>query len=239
MRKTSKSIAAARRAAAKRQFTLKSRRSFNSRVKQIVMRNSETKMKVFSTSYNCVALNICLHNANTVIPIWKEATTSIWPTGGTSDAGRIGENINSLGVLVRAVFQIPHDRRNMRFKMYFVQYNSIQGDPGTTSDFYHWTLGNTMIDSVDKDTFPNVQYLGTYKCRAVDQTTGTQDKTILVKKWIPLKKRLTFKGTIGAPMNLKENGVLVIAPYDSVDTLATDIPISKIEIACSLYYKDL
>lgn len=203
------------------------------------MRNSETKMKVVSTSYDCVALNICQHNANTALPIWKETSTGIWPTGGTSDAGRIGENINTLGILVRAVFQIPHDRRNMRFKMYFVQYNSVQGDPATASDFYHWTLGNTMIDSVDKDTFGNVQYLGTYKCRAVDQTTGSQDKTILVKKWIPLKKRLTFKGTLGAPMNLRENGVLIIAPYDSIGTLATDIPISKIDIACSLYYKDL
>lgn len=237
--------AAARSRVARSNVVASRRKSLKRIVKDVVMKTTETKQKILATtivgnwSGAPSPLNKGCHNFHTVEYLWQDGgTLALWPTAGTSDAGRVGDNVNALGIHLRAVLQIPHDRRNMRCKMYFVQWNTSQGDPYDRSLFYHWTMQNTHMDAVNKDNFASVRYLGTYGCRSVDQTTGSQDKTIMIRKWLPFKKKLTFRGSIGQPTNCKENGAIIFVPYDTVTALESDVLITRIQMTASLYFKD-
>lgn len=237
--------AAARSRVARSNVVASKRKSLKRIVKDVVMKTTETKQKILAfTTVGLYSgpgseLNKGCHNFHTVEHLWDDsATTGLWPISQTNDSGRVGDNINALGIHLRMVLQIPHDRRNMRCKMYFVQWNSNQGDPFDRTRFYHWTMQNTHMDSVNKDNFAGVQYLGTYGCRAVDQTTGSQDKTIMIRKWIPFKKRLTFRGGSGMPTNIKENGAIIFVPYDTVTSAESDVLITRIQTVATLYFKD-
>lgn len=203
-------------------------------VRKVLLQTTEGRYK--SRAVDGTTMN---HDVLTEIPIWTESTTGIWPSQGLTDGERTGDEIYTTGIMARLVLQVPHDRRNVKIKMWFLPYNSSQGVPTTKTDLFHAVSNNVMVDPIQTDRWKGIKYLGMHTCKAVDQTTGTQDKTIILKKWIPLKRKVTFQSDgVALPCSgVPERGTLVFACYDSIASLTTDMLITNSECAYTLYFK--
>lgn len=200
-------------------------------------------LKQAETCYRSVSRPLAnlYHDTLRVVPIWTNSDTSIFPPQGNSDGDRRGDEIIAQGIRMRMVIQIPFDRRNTILKMWYLPMNSAQGDPTNYGNFFHNVSGNSQLDPVQTDHWKGIRYLGLFKARSVDQnlTEVGNNKTILVNRWIPMKKRLCFiNDGSTVPGNIKEEGFIVIAPYDSISTSTLDIVVTNIETTFTLYYKD-
>lgn len=164
------------------------------------------------------------------------------PQQGVSDDERIGDRIMVQGFRLRMVLQVPWDRRNMNVKLWFIPYNTGQGNPTTYSDLFHNVSGNSQLDPIQIKRWPGVIFLGNYSLKPKDRDISAQqtDATIYINKWVKMEKSVYFKTDSGnIPSNLKEYGKIVFAPYDTINTLLTDNVITKAEITATLYFKDL
>jgi hypothetical protein len=144
------------------------------------------------------------------------------------------------------MFQIAGDRRNTSLAFYWVQHNSEQGSPGSYSDFFHNVTGSSMMDTLQKKKFPGVKFLGRLKADANDQwiagaySGAESSKSIYFNRFIPINKKVYFKADASnTPTNLKEYGTIVVAPYQNVNTLATDILVINCDMHATCYFKDL
>lgn len=176
--------------------------------------------------------------------LWSPTSTdvnSIWPLQNDSDSGRNGDMIQVAGIKIRGVFEVPNDRFNAKMKLYFVQWNSSDGTPTNQNEFFHNVSGNIMIDPIQNKRFRSVTKLGMIQCRATDVQQGTaQTKTIFFSKWIPMNKKVYFKGDGSEnPTNLKEYGSILFCPYDTISSVTTDMIIVNSELTYTIYYKDI
>ena len=210
-----------------------SRTKFAKAVRKVILSTAEKCYKsrqVDGQSFN--------HDSLGGVVIWNPSTTSIWPSQGNGDGERRGDEIYATGIMMRAVFQIPQDRRNTKFKMWYVAYDDQNTGGINKSTFFHNVSNNVMVDPVQTDRWRGVKYLGIYKCSASDQTTGSQDKTIIMKKWIPLKRKVNFQtDSSSLPIGVPPIGAIMIAPYDTITSVTTDTLITNSEITFTLYFK--
>lgn len=207
---------------------------FAQKVKKVILSTAEKCYR--SYNYDGTTFN---HDTLGTVGAWLPGVNTLWPPQGNGDGERRGDEIYTKGIMLRAVFQIPHDRRNTKFKLWFVQFDENQCGTLNKANFFHSVSNNVMVDPVQQDRWRNVKYLGTFACSAADQTTGSQDKTVIIKKWIPLKRRVTFQSDSSQqPIGVAERGYLAIAPYDSISSLTTDTLITNSEICYTLYYAD-
>lgn len=205
-------------------------------IKQVTLSQSET-------CYRSKSVQVLNYYHDTVRPIdiWGPGNLSLWPPQGLSDGERKGDEIYTTGIMYRGVFQIPFDRRNTQFKMWYVPYNTEQGDSAVYNNFFHNVTGDGIIDPVQTDRWKGIKYLGKFKARSVDQnlTEVGNDKTIHIKRWIPIKKKITFiNDGSQQPSNMQEVGRLIVLPYDAISTFTTDIVITRSENCFTLYFKD-
>ena len=208
-------------------------------VKNTLLRMAETNYK----SYD-IKGSIFRHDTLARHDLWSPSSTdanSIWPLQNDSDSGRSGDMIQVAGIKIRGVFEVPNDRFNAKMKLYFVQWNSGDGTPTTQSEFFHNVSGNIMIDPIQNKRFRNVLKLGMIQCRATDVQQGTaQTKTIFFSKWIPMNKKVYFKGDGSEnPSNLKEYGSILFCPYDTISSATTDNIFINSELTYTVYYKDI
>lgn len=207
---------------------------FARNVRKVLLQTTEGRYK--SRSLDGTTFN---HDTLTELKIWDESTLGIFPVQGLTDGERLGDEVYVTGIMCRMVFQIPFDRRNTKFKMWYVPYNSSQGNPSTKTEFMHTVSNNVMVDPIQTDRWRGVKYLGMFKCSSVDQEPAAQDKTVIIKKWIPIFRKVTFQqdGSSLPCSGLTERGSLIVAPYDSINTLTTDTVINNSECAFTLYFK--
>lgn len=178
------------------------------------------------------------HNSISELVLWDPGAAT-FPSQGNTDGERTGDEIMLTGIKVRIVMQIPWDRRNSKFKFYYVAHNSVQGNPALKSDLFHGTINNVMVDAMQTDRF-KVKKIGSARLYAQDMSATSQDKTIIKTFWIPIKKKVTFvnDGSKDIAQGLKETGKILILGYDSITTSQTDLICSYMEAAMTVYYKD-
>lgn len=212
------------------------RSKFAKAVKKVLLKTCETKYVSKS-----ISTTNFYHDTLKGINLWDGGATTLFPPQGDSDGNRNGDEIYVTGIMIRGVFTVPYDRRNMRMRMWFVPHNTNQGDPTVQSQFMHNITGNTLLDPIQADRWKGTQYLGDFTCKSTDQLTSAgNDKTIFFKKWLPIKRKVTFKeDSSQVPVSgMKESGYLVVTQYDTVTTLTTDVLITSSEISATLYFKD-
>lgn len=222
-------------------------------IKSISLRESETKYKSRNLEYGTIA-----HDSIVKIPIWdKDAIAfpeSILPQQGLKDNNRVGDRIHGLKIKLRCHFDIPWDRKNCKIKMYFLEYNSDQGDPTNYDTLFHHVTGNSRLDPVQiKRWGKSLRYLGDFRPKdmnasntlvnspaPVASVVATNTASIYVNRDIYLNRKIFFT-TDGAmtPSNIKENGCLLILPYSTINTTTDDNIVLGMEGAATLYYKDL
>jgi hypothetical protein len=232
----------------------KSTQSLVKLIKNINIKEAEVKYK--TTGFTHAAM---VHDNIYQMLLWSNSAT-IFPGQGTTDGSRVGDRIVCQGLKIRAVFDVPWDRKNVKLKVFYLPWNSDQGTPTTYGQFFHDITTNARLDPVQTKRWPGVKYLGTYQIepeRAPYYTYSSGDQTpaadvisantgtICVKKWIPMNKKLYFKADASTSVtNLKENGSIICIPYTTINTASTgvisgDNVILKAEMAVTVYYKDI
>lgn len=230
--------------------------SLVSLIKSINVKQAESKYKSISVDYPAM-----VHGNLYKQDIWS-SSVNLFPGQNSTDSGRLGDRIIAQGIMLRAIFDIPWDRKNCRLKAFYVPYNSDQGNPADYSTFFHNITGESRLDPVQKKRFPGVKYLGTYTIepeRASYYTYGSGTSapandevsantgTICIKKWIPMYNKKVFMKADASnqPSNLKENGCVVIVPYATLNTskdgvlLPGDTIVISGKLNATLYFKDL
>lgn len=207
-------------------------------IKRVTLKQSETKYR----TYNYTQPGAQTHNNVHSFHLWDAGASGssvIWPGQGTSDADRIGDSLFAVGIKLRMYFQIPSNRKNVTIKLWYLPYNSTQGDPTTYNDFFHNKTGIGLIDPVQTKRYPMLRYIGKFRLYSRD-VTDSADGSILVNKWIPIGRNINFNQDISyLPSNLPENGRILYLAYDTYTTVATDNVISRASMAATLYFKDV
>lgn len=221
----------------------KKRSNLVSLIKQINIKQAERKYK--STT---VTTGEMFHNQIYEFHIWGGSGVTAFdalPGQGNNDATRIGDRILLEGYKVRAIFQIPGDRKTTMVSIYWVPHNSDQGTP--SSDLLHNVTGNTLIDPMQKKRYPGAKLIGKYRCKPVDSmedagswATAQNSMPIYCSFWIPINKKVFFIADASTtPSNLKEYGTICIAPYHTYSALATDNIVVDAQLNATAYFKDL
>lgn len=252
MKKTRKTY---RKRTYKKKGTSLSTKRLVSLIKSVNIRQSETKYKTLSYDWGSM-----VHGGIYLTDLWS-STVNLFPGQNSTDSGRIGDRIVCQGIKIRAIFDIPWDRKNIKLKCFYVPYNTDQGSPDTYTNFFHNVTGESRLDPVQKKRYPGLKYLGTYQIepeRAPYYTyssgTGTPDAdvissntgTIAFTKWLPMNKNVYFNADASTtPSNIKERGGIVIVPYATLNTskdgviLPGDTILLSGKMSATVYFKDL
>lgn len=244
----------------KKVYKRKTSRSYGTKnlvklIKAVNIKQSETKYKTLNYDWGAMTHGNIYHK-----DLWSD-TIGLFPGQNSSDSGRIGDRIVCQGIKIRAIFDIPWDRKNIRLKCFYVPYNTDQGSPATYNNFFHNITGESRLDPIQKKRYPGVKYLGSFTIepeRASYYTYGSGTSapandeisantgTIAFTKWLPMKKNVYFNADASTqPSNLKERGAILIVPYATLNTAKDGIALSGDTILLSgkmsatLYFKDL
>lgn len=227
----------------------KKRQNLVKLIKDVQLDQSEMKYK--SGTYSVLSL---AHNNIYEAHLWSPTPgsgvtlTQIMPSQGTNDGTRIGDRIYLKGIMLRCMFQITGDRRNTSIAIYYIPHNSEQGSTGTYNEVFHNVTGSSRMDTLQKKRFPKAQFLGRYRVKPTDlhlyegisASHHANSASIYMKKFIPIEKKVYFKADASVqPSNLEEYGTIVIAPYQNVNTLGTDVLVVNCDIHATTYYKDI
>lgn len=212
-------------------------------VRKVIGNQKETKYRTKASSSNVGYKHDLVSVGSTVWETGATGSNNIWPNQGTDDNQRVGDEIYAKGLMVRGMLQVPYDRRTVKVDVYWLPYNSAQGDPtsdaASAGDLFHPVSGNKLLDPVQIRRWPGLIKLGRYCCRATDQAMSNGlDKTITFQKYISLGKKINFCGTSQIPSNMPELGRILLVPYDTISTSTLDTVITRSEIATTLYFTE-
>ena len=219
-------------------------------IKNVQLSQAETNYKTLSVTSSGMS-----HDGIYSFPIWGPLA-SVFPAQGSADDQRVGDRITASSIKIRLAMDVPWDRKNVKVKMYYLPYNSDQGNPTTYSQLFNNITGNSMLDPINFKRWKGIRYLGMYKPKDNDAAVyytyknaedapsaghlATNTATIYINKTINLGRKAWFQdGTDLQPSNFRENGTILLLPYATTDTSTLDTVIEKMEGAYTLYYKDL
>ena len=216
------------------------------RTKKLVKLIKSVSLKQAETCYRTIKNQSFAMNHNVikeVIPLWypgMPAGQTMFPSQGNTDGNRRGDEILCMGMRFRCQLNVPFDRRNSRFRFYFVQWNAQQGNPSVRTDLLHDVTGSILLDPVQTDRWKGrLHYMGTYSVSSRDLRQTADHSTILINRWIPMKKKINFINDGNEmPANLTEFGHIICLPYAYTGALSTDVIAENCQCTITLYYKD-
>ena len=229
-------------------------------IKTINIKQSESKYKSISPA-NTGALN---HNSIKRIDIWNDQSieANAYPAQGSTDGNRIGDRIICQGFKLRMILDIPFDRRQTTIKLFYLTYNSSQGEPSTFNNLFHDLHTSTMVDPIQTKRWPGLKYLGKFQSNnrniagqgryggyeATSSSGGalpadlvsSQTTQVIINKWIGINKKINFIADSSLqPSNMKERGCFLIMPYSTENTVGTDNVVLDCQYTITTYFKDL
>ena len=185
------------------------------------------------------------HNGFNIADIYQRGSNnSIWPPQGDGRDQRVGNEIYGKGFMIRASFCLAGDRRGTTLRFYLLSAKD-QGISRSHSNYFESITGNVALDPLDKHKFPLTKMIGTYKVpdrsaptTSIDGTFELIDTNIIVKKWIPFNKKITFNPGTQDPTGINSYLAIGVTAYDHNSALETDICVKSIDMMSSFYYSD-
>ena len=221
-------------------------------IRNVQLSQAETNYRSLQITGSAMA-----HDSIKTFPIWGPLA-SVFPTQGTADDERVGDRITASTLKIRLALTVPWDRKNVKVKMYYLPYNSDQGDPTSYNQLFNNITGNSMLDPINFKRWKGIRYLGMYRPADNDAATfrvvntssssdlpeadqiASNSATILINKTIKINRKCWFQdATDQQPSNFRENGTILLLPYATQNTTTLDNVILSMEGAYTLYYKDL
>ena len=172
------------------------------------------------------------HNVFTTVHL---NTAGNMPSQGTQEVQRVGDQINTSGFMIRALFGQKTDRPNVTFRWFIVKVP--KGSTYTYANWFRNITSNVMLDNINTD-FCKVLKQGTMRPNEAGLgATGGDEYTFVRKYFVPYKKLLKFGPADGSQTHNDEDIYLLIAPYDAFGSLVSD-NVAYMQAAFTLYYKD-
>lgn len=233
------------------------RTSFKTRVKRVLMKNSETKMYQFAEENVQLYHNQGYSQNGATIPqqirsmllfynIWAEIEK------GTAKFQRIGDKITPRGMSLKLWLTNKLDRPNIIYRIIVLRLPKAVGGATTgpaTQDIFDTaqldSVGNKLLLKIDNDRGFKALY---DRCVRVEQgfsaripvsSTIGAETHVLKKLWLRNKKArdITYDST--TTKQIVNNPIaLYVIPYDSFGTLVTD-NIASCAYYGTVYYKDV
>lgn len=244
------------RAAAKKKYSwrrkyTRGRTGFAKAVKNVILKTAETKfisrrltdtnMTEASTPSRFQLLHNTLNFYNIFNNTSPDAVKHPLPTQGDGDGNRNGDEIYATGIRLAGNIQVFSNFKSATFRMFLVEYNDhvfpTGSNLGTYNDVFHNVANSSMLDTFQHDRI-RPRYIGTLKIPARD-ILDAQDGTINFKRWIPMKRKLTFRQDDSPALatGIKNKVSLLFLPYDKLLT-GSGGHIADINVHATLYYKD-
>lgn len=210
----------------RRRVYRKTKRTFASRVRAIVSRAAESKIRD-----SVLAKTELYHNgvSRTVI----NGNTNL-PTQGTLGTERVGDEIFVKGFMCRFMFGQKADRPNVSFRIIVANVNKAY--LYSYSAWFRSITGNVLLDPVNADVVKVIKQYTIRPNQAALSATGDKEYTFAHKLWIPVGRKYRFP-TVGNDADCDNLYVFVIA-YDAFGSLTTD-NIAYWQMGVSCHYKDL
>ena len=235
---------------ARGKYSRRHRRTFQSRVTQVLMKKAETK-------YHDLAIdNVALyHNCGQFITLFPGYEVAIvdwfnpWKqiVKGTDRFNRIGDVITPRGMSLKMMLSTKADRPMTQFRILICTLPKVINGVITTARFdfrqvpNNISLDNNLISRVDTDKGVKVLYDKVISCHrnnAIYEGTGVKEGVRFLKLWIKRKRasNIVFD-TLSTDIVNKPLAIYVI-PYEQYNTLETD-NIATISGNMRMYYKDV
>lgn len=234
----------------RRKYT-RGRKGFAKAVKNVILKTAETKFisrrltdtvmlessapSRFQLTHNDLNFYNIFNNTS------PDSVKHPLPLQGDSDGNRNGDEIYSTGIRLAGNIQVLSANKTATFRMFLVEYNdhifSSGGSLSTYNQVMHNVSNSTMLDTFQHDRL-RPKYLGTLRVPARD-IQDSADGTINFKRWIPFKRKLTFRSddSPALAMGIKNKLSLLFLPYDKILT-TSGTHIADINVHATLYYKD-
>jgi len=236
--------------------TRKGRRSFKSRVTQVLMKKAETKFYHFAEENIQLNHNIGRNAGTALIPAMGSLTNmfNIWADipKGTGSSQRIGDRITPRGMALKIYVANKKDRPNTMVRIIIARVpKAINGSATTVSnvDPFETTLqlgnnGNKMLMNADTDRgvrflYDKIHRVGTQVAWRSTTANDQKEQTKVLRLWIKSKRSrdIVFDSTNSS--QIVNNPILMWAiPYEQYSTLETD-EVASIAYEGKLYYKDV
>jgi len=185
------------------------------------------------------------HNSFNIQDIYTRGSREgTWPPQGDGVGERNGNEIYAKGWMLRGSCCFAGDRRETTIRMYLVSPKDDDIDLQYDNMFTNIT-NNVAVDPLEKSKFRSTKLLGTYRVpdrsaptTSVDGTSELIDTNVIIKKWLPFNKKITFMPGTRTPTNINSFMKLVFTAYDHNSALETDICIKSTDLMTSFYYSD-
>lgn len=234
---------------------MRGNKGFAKAVKNVILKTAEKKFitrdlkdAVSWNGLNVVSATVDVfgqisvgHNApftvNIINNTYPDAAKHPIPAQGVSDQSRNGDEIYGGGFMLRMQIENDANKHNNTWKFWLVEWNSVQGNPCNPGEFFFTQTGNNLLDTVQNDRW-KAKLLGTYRTNARDVAVDAKTN-ILVKKWIPFRRKLSFRddASIIVSKGCKEIFTIVGVCYDSSNT-AFNTGAGNVRMNATFYYKD-
>lgn len=163
------------------------------------------------------------------------------PTQGDGDGNRNGDEIYATGIRISGSIEMNSDSKGCTYRMFLAEYNdsvfSSGSNIGTYNELFHNVANSSMLDTFQHDRI-KPKYLGTLRVRPEDQNDASLGN-INFKRWIPLKRKLTFRqdDSPALALGMKNKLAIFFLPYQAIATAAGAL-VGAINVHATLYYKD-
>lgn len=233
-----------------RKKLVRGKKGFAKAVKNVVLATAEKKFRSCdipaNSAYDSLAGGYALnHNSTVQMELINNnspaaANITYLALGGT-DETRTGNEVFTVGIMLRGSIAIPADRKNTKFRIFLLEYNSVVGDPTVYNQFYHNITGKNVLDPIRNDRW-SPKVIGSYTYKAHDTSSSPIDgqrTSILIKKWIPWKRQLSFSDTTSYQVTkgMKERLSLIVQTWDQQGSADTST-CGYIRLNATLHFKD-
>lgn len=231
-------------------YARKGRRSFQSRVKRVLLKTAETKYYDIGFEneqlyHNCGTFQTLFPGYVRAIPQWFNPWSVI--PKGTNRMDRIGDVIRPSGMSVKLWLANKWDRPQGMFRVIVAIVPKVVGSDITIPRFDPFqipnsgTLGNYMVMPADKDK--GVRFLYDRIIRIQNRLpavniNGTKENTTLLKLWIKRKRASKITFATATPEIVNKPLAIYVIPYEQYSTLNTD-NIASCAGFMRMYYKDI
>lgn len=225
-----------RKMAGKRKATRTKKMSFAKRVKRIVMKATEPKVK--RAYFGKVELyHNCFYSGTPVstgfVALLNDA--GIMPQQGIRDDQRVGDQINLSSFYLRMVIGQKADRPNITFRWWVLQIP--KGSPVNGANWFITTSSNVMLDDPNTDFVKVIRSGYIRPNQASLAATGGREYTFVKRVRVPYKKMVKFGPADAATTHNDNDLYFCLVCYDAFGSLPTD-NIAYVTATIDINYRD-
>lgn len=220
----------------KRRVFRKGRGKLVRMIRNVSIRNAETKYAV------AAATNSQLYHNGGENPTYVNVTNMLATSQGTSQTTRVGDCVFGRFLSIKLWLSNKLDRPNVMYRIMVVSMPADQYAAGAPTGYFRGESANKIIDSLNTDRYKIVAskliqpFGGDY---SLESGATNREHSRYIKMAIPLKNRQIYYTTDGGNLPVAQRNILSLSiiAFDAHGSLLTD-NIASFSYIAKFYFKD-